>query len=120
MNIRTGELNEVQKTWEMGTKISEIALGSWMTDLKSTEAVDTAKRTLRLAYGDGVNFLIARMRIATALLEIFLGNTLKEFTRSSYVVSSKVFFLRRKSPNDRGLSRSTSLSRLTIPEEPAN
>ncbi len=40
-----------------GLKLSEVAVGSWMTDLKGREACDTAKEVLRRAYDSGVNFL---------------------------------------------------------------
>ena len=33
-----------------GLKLSEVAVGSWMTDLKGREACDTAKEVLRRAY----------------------------------------------------------------------
>ena len=33
-----------------GLKVSEIALGSWMTDLGGNAEVETAKQTIRLAY----------------------------------------------------------------------
>lgn len=39
-----------------GLKLSEVAVGSWMTDLKGREACDTAKEVLRRAYNSGVNF----------------------------------------------------------------
>ena len=39
-----------------GLKISEVALGSWVTDLKGTAAEDAAKETVKLAYDSGVNF----------------------------------------------------------------
>ena len=39
-----------------GLKISEVALGSWVTDLKGTAAEDVAKETVKLAYDSGVNF----------------------------------------------------------------
>ena len=39
-----------------GLKISEVALGSWVTDLKGTAAEDVAKQTVKLAYESGVNF----------------------------------------------------------------
>ena len=37
-------------------KISEVATGSWVTDLKGTAAEDVAKETVKLAYDSGVNF----------------------------------------------------------------
>jgi len=94
-----------RKTGKWGLKVSEIALGSWMTDLKGEKAVNTAKDTVRLAYEKGVNFFDCADAYSDGAAEIFLGNVLKEFTRSSYVLSSKVFFPTGKGPNDRGLSR---------------
>ena len=33
-----------------GLKVSQVALGSWMTDLKGSEAAQVAQDTVRLAY----------------------------------------------------------------------
>lgn len=88
-----------------GLKLSEVAVGSWMTDLKGREACDTAKEVLRRAYDSGVNFFDCADAYSGGQAEVFLGNILKEFRRSSYVVSSKVFFPVGDGPNDRGLSR---------------
>lgn len=49
-----------------GLKISEVALGSWVTDLKGTAAEDVAKETVKLAYDSGVNFSTARTPILAA------------------------------------------------------
>lgn len=54
-----------------GLKVSEIALGSWMTDVQTPEAVDTAKKSVRRAYDLGVNFLIAQMPIAADKQKFF-------------------------------------------------
>ena len=37
-----------------GLKVSEIAVGSWMTDLAGTDKVQTAEETIRYAYENGV------------------------------------------------------------------
>lgn len=39
-----------------GLKVSEIALGSWVTDLSGTAAEQTAKETVNAAFDLGVNF----------------------------------------------------------------
>lgn len=39
-----------------GLKVSEIAVGSWMTDLAGSEKVAVAESTIRRAYEQGVNF----------------------------------------------------------------
>ncbi|WP_410771374.1 aldo/keto reductase family protein [Fontibacillus sp. BL9] len=85
--------------------MSEIALGSWMTDVQTSEAVDTAKKSVRRAYDLGVNFFDCADAYSGGQAEIFLGDILKEFERSSFVVSSKVFFPTGNGVNDRGLSR---------------
>ena len=94
-----------RKIGKWGLKVSEIALGSWMTDLKSEKTFDIAKETLHLAYENGVNFFDCADGYSDGAAEIFLGKVLKEFPRSSYIISSKVFFPVGKGPNDRGLSR---------------
>lgn len=88
-----------------GIKVSEIALGSWMTDVQGTQAVETAKMSVRRAYELGVNFFDCADAYSGGQAEVFLGNILKEYDRSSYVVSSKVFFPTGNGANDRGLSR---------------
>lgn len=88
-----------------GLKVSEIALGSWMTDVQTPEAVDTAKKSVRRAYDLGVNFFDCADAYSGGQAEIFLGKILKEFERSSFAVSSKVFFPTGNGVNDRGLSR---------------
>lgn len=88
-----------------GIKVSEIALGSWMTDVQGTQAVETAKMSVRRAYELGVNFFDCADAYSGGKAEVFLGNILKEYDRSSYVVSSKVFFPTGNGVNDRGLSR---------------
>ena len=39
-----------------GLKVSEIAVGSWMTDLVGSKKVDIARDTIKLAYENGINF----------------------------------------------------------------
>lgn len=88
-----------------GLKLSEISLGSWMTALASQEAKDIAAQTVRLAFDNGINFFDCADGYSGGEAERFLGSVLKEYPRSSYVVSSKVFFPTGSGVNDRGLSR---------------
>ncbi len=39
-----------------GLKVSEITVGSWMTELSGSEKIEVAKQTIRYAYDNGVNF----------------------------------------------------------------
>lgn len=88
-----------------GIKVSEISLGSWMTDLRGQAEQDVAAETVRLAYDKGVNFFDCADAYSGGEAERFLGKILKDYERSSYVVSSKVFFPTSKGPNGWGLSR---------------
>lgn len=95
-----------------GLKVSEIAVGSWMTDLNGSSAQDVAKDTIRLAYDKGVNFFDCADAYSGGGAERFLGEILKDFRRSSYVVSSKVFFPMGPGPNEWGLSRKHIIEQL--------
>lgn len=88
-----------------GLKVSEISLGSWMTDLRGSKAASIAEETIRVAYDRGVNFFDCADAYSGGEAEKFLGRVLKEYPRSSYVVSSKVFFPTGRGANEWGLSR---------------
>lgn len=88
-----------------GLKVSEIAVGSWMTDLAGSEKAEIAAQTIREAYEQGVNFFDCADAYSGGEAEKFLGRILKEYPRNSYVVSSKVFFPTGRGANDWGLSR---------------
>ena len=88
-----------------GLKVSEVSLGSWVTDLTGTEAEKTALATVNAAFDAGVNFFDCADAYSGGAAERFLGKALKEHSRSEYVVSSKVFFPMGRGANDWGLSR---------------
>lgn len=88
-----------------GLKVSEIAVGSWMTDLAGSDKAAIAERTIREAYDKGVNFFDCADAYSGGEAERFLGRILKDYPRSSYVVSSKVFFPTGRGVNEWGLSR---------------
>lgn len=88
-----------------GLKVSEIALGSWMTNLAGSQQQETAKEVIRLAYNNGVNFFDCADAYSGGEAERFLGRILKDYRRSSFVVSSKVFFPMGPGANEWGLSR---------------
>lgn len=88
-----------------GIKISEIALGSWMTDLKGSSQEDTARETVKLAYENGINFFDCADAYSGGAAERFLGKVLKDYPRRELVISSKVYFPTGSGVNDRGLSR---------------
>jgi len=96
---------EYRSVGRSGLKVSEIAVGSWMTELAGSEKMRIAEETIRLAYDKGVNFFDCADAYSGGEAERFLGKVLKDYPRSSYVVSSKVFFPTGRSANEWGLSR---------------
>ena len=95
-----------------GLKVSEIALGSWVTDLSGTEAEKTALQTVNTAFDLGVNFFDCADAYSGGAAERFLGKALSQHSRSEFVVSSKVFFPMGRGANDWGLSRKHIIEQL--------
>lgn len=60
-----------------GLKVSEIALGSWMTNLAGTQERAVAEETIRLAYDSGVNFFDCADGYSAGEAERFLGKVLR-------------------------------------------
>jgi voltage-dependent potassium channel beta subunit len=87
-----------------GLKISELGLGSWLTYGKSVNN-QTAYDCIHKAYELGINFFDTANAYENGRAEEVLGEALKEYPRSSYVVATKLFFPMGPGPNDRGLSR---------------
>ena len=71
-----------------GLKISEIALGSWMTDLKGTDQEEVARETVKLAYESGVNFFDCADAYSGGAAERFLGEALKDYPRTGHIQQS--------------------------------
>lgn len=90
---------------KQGLRVSEIALGSWMTDVSDANKQALAAQSIEAAYAQGVNFFDCADAYSGGAAERFLGKTLKQFPRHELVISSKVFFPTGEGTNDRGLSR---------------
>lgn len=89
-----------------GIKVSEIALGSWMTDLKESSEEDVAKEVVKLAYENGINFFDCADAYSGGAAERFFGEVLKEFPEKRSGESQQGLFpVRKMAMNDRGLSR---------------
>ena len=95
-----------------GLKVSEVALGSWVTDLAGAQAQELALQTVNAAFDAGVNFFDCADAYSGGAAERFLGRALKEHRRSKYVVSSKVFFPMGPGANEWGLSRKHIIEQL--------
>lgn len=87
-----------------GIKVSEIGLGSWLTYGTAAEK-EAADACIRAAFENGINFFDTSNAYNRGEGEKAMGAVLKQYERSSYVLSTKVFFPMGDGPNDRGLSR---------------
>ena len=92
-----------------GLQISALSFGSWVTFGKQID--DSASDALMtMAYEAGINFFDNAEVYSRGESELMMGRVLqtKDWERSSYIVSSKVFFGWRgdaNKPNQMGLSR---------------
>ncbi|MCC6816385.1 MAG: aldo/keto reductase [Saprospiraceae bacterium] len=90
-----------------GLKVSLLSFGSWLTFAKQIDN-SLSKSLMYFAYDNGVNFFDNAEIYSKGNSELVMGQILKDanWDRSSYLVSSKVFFGDgRKLPNQTGLSR---------------
>lgn len=90
-----------------GLQVSVLSLGSWIT-FGNQISDELARDLMILAYENGVNFFDNAEVYAHGKSEIVMGKILRdlEWERSSYLVSSKVFFGDGgKKPNQTGLNR---------------
>ncbi len=98
---------EYRRLGKSGLQVSVLSLGSWLTFGKQI-GDNTAERLMDVAYEAGVNFFDNAEIYARGKSEIVMGEILKKrkWARSSYLVSSKVFFgYEDGKPNQIGLSR---------------
>ena len=91
-----------------GLQLSALSFGSWVSFHKQIGDA-TADELMSIAYEQGINFFDNAEGYALGESEKMMGRVLKtkDWDRSSYVLSSKVFFGWRKEnkPNQTGLSR---------------
>jgi len=98
---------QYRKLGNTGIQISALSFGSWLTFGKQIED-NISEKLMSTAYDAGINFFDNAEIYARGQSEIVMGKALKNLNwpRSSYMVSSKVFFGYEKDlPNQRGLSR---------------
>ncbi|MBN1372878.1 MAG: aldo/keto reductase [Anaerolineaceae bacterium] len=87
-----------------GLKVSEIALGAWVTfgsQLNEKAAADL----IHAAFDQGVNFFDNADMYANGQAEVLMGQAIRDIPREQLVLSSKVFWPTTPGPNGRGLSR---------------
>jgi voltage-dependent potassium channel beta subunit len=96
---------EYRRLGNTGLQVSALSFGTWVT-FGHQITDDVAERLMIMAYEGGVNFFDNAEAYASGKSEIVMGNILKKvnWDRSTYVVSSKVFWGGQK-PNQKGLMR---------------
>jgi voltage-dependent potassium channel beta subunit len=87
-----------------GVRVSTIALGSWLT-YGSAVAEEAATQCIHKAYELGINFFDTANAYNRGEAEKVVGHALRDFSRDSFVLATKVYFPMGDGPNDRGLSR---------------
>lgn len=98
---------EYRRLGKSGLQVSALSFGSWVTFGKQIGDT-TASDLMTIAYDNGVNFFDNAEIYARGKSETIMGEILKKkgWTRSSYCLSSKVYFgYEEGKPNQTGLSR---------------
>lgn len=96
---------EYRNLGKSGLKVSEIALGGWVTFGHSVHDQQMVRDIVLKAYESGVNFFDQADVYARGKSEEMMGEVLRELPRHTLVISSKVFWPMSDDVNDRGLSR---------------
>lgn len=87
-----------------GLKVSEIALGAWVTFGDQISEKNTS-RLIHAAYEAGINYFDNADIYANGQAEVVMGRAIQDLPREALVISSKVFSQTMPGPNGRGLSR---------------
>jgi voltage-dependent potassium channel beta subunit len=95
---------ETRRLGKSGLKVSEIALGSWLTLGSAVDAAAT-QQLVQAAYDMGINFFDTADVYANGSAEEALGRALRAVPRPYVVIATKCYFPISEHPNDRGLSR---------------
>jgi voltage-dependent potassium channel beta subunit len=100
---------EYRRLGKSGLQLSIVSFGSWVSFQKQIQD-KTADELMGIAYDNGINFFDNSEAYAGGESEKMMGRVLKikKWDRSSFTVSSKVFFGlygKENKPNQKGLSR---------------
>jgi voltage-dependent potassium channel beta subunit len=88
-----------------GMKVSEIALGAWVTYGDTVHDKEVIAEIVKIAYEGGVNFFDNADIYARGKAEEIMGEILAGYPRHTLVLSSKTYWPMSKDVNDHGLSR---------------
>lgn len=87
-----------------GVKVSEVALGSWLTIGRSV-AETTGRTLVHKAFDLGINFFDTADVYNRGEAEKALGRVIGDFRRDDLFLATKCFFPMSDLPNDQGLSK---------------
>jgi voltage-dependent potassium channel beta subunit len=88
-----------------GMKVSEIALGAWVTYGDTVHDKEVIAEIVKIAVDGGVNFFDNADIYAMGRAEEIMGEVLAAYPRHTLVLSSKAYWPMSKDVNDHGLSR---------------
>jgi aryl-alcohol dehydrogenase-like predicted oxidoreductase len=92
-------------------RVSEIALGSWLTYGGGVADAD-ARACVDAAFDAGINFIDTANVYALGAAEEFLGDVLSSRPRDSYVLATKLYFPMDDTGENQGLSRAQVLKQI--------
>ncbi|MBX3120122.1 MAG: aldo/keto reductase family protein [Fimbriimonadaceae bacterium] len=95
---------QYRKLGRYGIKVSEVALGGWLTQGRSISD-DTTNAIVKEAFDLGINFFDTADVYNAGEAEKSLAKAIKGFRREDIVIGTKCYFPMSDRPNDRGLSR---------------
>lgn len=95
---------EYRRLGRSGMKVSEIALGNWITH-GGQIGDDAAKACIHAALDEGVIFFDTADIYERGKAEAVLGDAMRGIDRDSYVLATKAYWPMGEGVNDRGLSR---------------
>jgi voltage-dependent potassium channel beta subunit len=95
---------EYRKLGKWGVRVSEVALGSWLTYGGSVQEKESVEQ-IHYAFEQGINFFDTANVYAHGVAEQVIGKALSRMHRDDLFIATKVYFPMGNGPNDRGLSR---------------
>jgi aryl-alcohol dehydrogenase-like predicted oxidoreductase len=82
---------QYRKIGKWGVKVSEVALGSWLTYGGTVEEKNSIKQ-IHHAFEQGINFFDTANVYAHGASEVVVGKALKNMKRESCFIGTKCFF----------------------------
>lgn len=95
---------QYRKLGRSGLRVSEVAIGGWLTHGRSI-GDEVTQAIVRQAFDLGINFFDTADVYNAGKAELALGVAIRDLRREHLVIATKCFFPMSEEVNDRGLSR---------------